>query len=980
MAESRESRNSTENKKNAQKRSAEETRASRDVNNANNKNEKITKIAETAAEKAAEKTVEKDIKKALKKNIERDVEKDVEKNVKSAVKRAAEKLAEEIFADAQTETYDALAADNAADSDSSDSSEKSEKSEKSGESGKSDKSDMSAKSDNAEKTGKTAKPKKAEKSEKDKENMADGDKKEAENNAENNTSDNTEKPEKNVKIDASVLNTGRIKRVSLAPKISRAAISEEEKKEAKAKKTKKAAETKPEPRTALGRWWRKVQSSSDKISFAMCVVTMGVVYGDIGTSPLYVAQSFVAGQGGVGNCDEMSIVGMLSLLFWTVTLITTVEYVLIALRADNKGEGGIFSLFSLVRKYAKWLWVPAMVGGAAFLADSVFTPAVSIVSAVEGLESLPVLESTFVSRPYLPMIIALVIIVALFSVQSRGTEKIGKVFGVLVIIWFSFLAIIGIYSIGSDWWLFKALNPVYAARYAFSDANKAGIAILGSLFLSVTGAEALYSDMGHVGRGNIYMTWPFIKISLMLNYFGQGAWMLRNRANPDVADDLDINPFFQMMPMGIRYAAVILSVIAGIIASQALITGSFSMISESTGLNWWPHLQVRYPSRTRGQLYIPSINFILCVSTCIVLLIFQTAAKITEAYGLALSITMICAVILLVAYLWFVRKRRISAVLFGLFFTVLHVLFFVSSMSKFISGGWFTMIVTTLILFVMYVWNHATKIERSQRRHVKPEDFLPPMAVLHQDESIPKMSDNVIYLTSDPELRRLDTDIFYSIFADRPKKARAWWVVSVQVTDEPFTREYSVENFGTDFLFRVRIRLGFKVGQNVATYLHQIMHDLINDGTLPAQETIYPKLDDDAQIGTINYVLIHKDLVPESNLSARGISLLRIKYAIRSLAGSPVEWFGLKTYNPVTEVQPLFVSTVPVAPLKRVKLRKTGKPITLEAVLNKKREAAAEKAELEADKAAKAEKADKTDKADKADKTEKAEKAEKTVK
>ena len=611
---------------------------------------------------------------------------------------------------------------------------------------------------------------------------------------------------------------------------------------------------------------------------------------------------------------------MLSLVFWSITLITTVKYVLIAMRIDNKGEGGIFALYSLIRRHGAWLAIPAMLGGAAFLADSVLTPAVSISSAVEGLKTLPPLEALFKENGNLTLMITVVIIVVLFSVQSRGTESIGRVFGSVVLVWFTFLAVVGAVNLSGDWSVLAALNPVYGVKFLFSPHNAAGIAVMGTVFLSTTGAEALYSDMGHVGRGNIYFTWPFIKVALVFNYFGQGAWILKNQNNSEYQHMEGLNPFFQMMDPNVRYVAVILSVTAGIIASQALITGAFTMVSEATGLNWMPHLQVRYPARTRGQLYIPFINWVLCVATLIVLGIFRDSEHISAAYGLALTITMITTTILLAVYMWYDRKR-VLAVVFTIVFLAIQLMFFIASMAKFLHGGWFTMLLTLAILFIMYTWNEGTRLERAQRRHMMPKDFLPALDRLHGDFRIPYFADNIVYLTSDSDMRRLDTDIFFSIFADHPKRARAWWAVSVQTTDEPFTREYSVQNFGTSYLFRVRIRLGFKVSQSIPVYLHQIMHDLSDSGDLPQQKSVYPKVDADPEIGTIRYVLIHKDLMPESKISTRGAMSLQAKYAIRHVAGSPIKWFGLAPFNPLVEVQPLFISTRRPPRLKRVALR-----------------------------------------------------------
>ena len=712
-----------------------------------------------------------------------------------------------------------------------------------------------------------------------------------------------------------------------APRISAKARTREEEdelKRARREAQREAARQHTPPRGPLGRWWRKVQASPDRISLGMCIVALGVVYGDIGTSPLYTFQTFVAGQGGIQRVDRAAVLGMLSLVFWSITLITTVKYVLVALRIDNKGEGGIFALYTLVRRYGKWLAIPAMLGGAAFLADSVLTPAVSISSAVEGLKTIPVLEPVFRENGNLTMVITFVIILVLFAVQSRGTERIGKVFGSVVMVWFAFLAVMGLYCIGNDWSIFEALNPVYGIRFLFSPQNPVGLTIMGTVFLSTTGAEALYSDMGHVGRGNIYATWPFINIALVCNYFGQGAWLLRNKDNPALQGVDGLNPFFQMMPTTVRYVAVILSVTAGVIASQALITGAFTMVSEATGLNWMPHLQVRYPARTRGQLYIPTINWVLCVATLTVLVLFKDSEHISAAYGLALTVTMITTTVLLADYLWH-DKKRVGAVVFAVIFLAIQILFFMASMAKFMHGGWFTMLLTAAILYIMYTWDQGTKVERSQRRHMTAKECLPALDMLHNDFRIPYFADNLVYLTSDAEMRRLDTDIFFSIFANHPKRARAWWAVSVQTTDAPYTRKYSVENFGTNYLFRVRMKLGFKVDQNVATYLHQIMHELIDSGELPKQPSIYPKVDEDPQIGTITYVLVHKALMPESKIDSRGALSLKVKYAIRKLAGSPIKWFGLAPYNPIVEVQPLFVSTRSVPKLTRVRLhpRKT---------------------------------------------------------
>ena len=513
-----------------------------------------------------------------------------------------------------------------------------------------------------------------------------------------------------------------------APKVSHKVLTKEERqvliKQHEEKQQEAAKLDQVASKGPVGRWWSRLQSGPNRITPAMAIVALGVVYGDIGTSPLYTMQTFLNGQGGLAHADREAVLGVLSLVFWSITLITTVKYVLIAMRIDNKGEGGIFALYSLVRKYGAWLAIPAMLGGAAFLADSVLTPAVSISSAVEGLETLPAFEKLFTENKQLTLMITAAIILMLFSVQSRGTERIGKAFGSVVLVWFSFLAVVGLANLSQYWSVFAALNPVYGVRFLFSSHNAAGLAIMGTVFLSTTGAEALYSDMGHVGRGNIYFTWPFIKIALVLCYFGQGAWMLNHWDDSAYIRTHGLNPFFEMMTPSVRYVAVVLSVVAGVIASQALITGAFTMVSEATHLNWMPHLQVRYPARTRGQLYIPVVNAVLCVSTLLVLALFRDSEHISAAYGLALTITMITTTILLAVYIWH-SGRRIGAVVFTVLFLAIQFMFFFASMAKFLHGGWFTMLLTFAILLVMYTWNEGTKLERAQRRHMQPAECLP---------------------------------------------------------------------------------------------------------------------------------------------------------------------------------------------------------------------------------------------------------------
>ena len=707
-----------------------------------------------------------------------------------------------------------------------------------------------------------------------------------------------------------------------APKVSHKVLTKEERqtliKEHEAQQQEAAKLDEAASKGRIGRWWSRLQSGPDKITPAMAIVALGVVYGDIGTSPLYTMQTFLNGQGGLAHTDRAAVLGILSLVFWSITLITTVKYVFIAMRIDNNGEGGIFALYSLIRKYGAWLAIPAMLGGAAFLADSVLTPAVSISSAVEGLETLPLLEPIMSENKELTLMITIVIIVCLFAVQSRGTERIGRTFGTVVMIWFSFLAVIGLVNLSSDWSVLEALNPVYGVEFLFSHHNAAGLAVMGTVFLSTTGAEALYSDMGHVGRGNIYATWPFVKCCLLLSYMGQGAWLMNNAANPELMGIADLNPFYQMLAPGLRPFAVGLSTVAAIIASQALITGAFSLVSEASRLDLMPHMQVFYPAETKGQLYIPMVNNVMLVGCVIVVLLFQNSAHMEAAYGLAITLTMMCTTLLLFFYLHEERKLKVAPWIFAAFFLLLEGFFFVSSLTKFFHGGYFTILMAALIMGIMVCWYNGTAVEQRQFTLLPLRSYLPQLKRLRDDDRYERMSDNVVYLTKDTHTDYIDRDIVYSILDKHPKRARAWWFVNVETMDEPHTFAYSVETFGTDYVFRVHLYLGYKINQRVNAYLRQVVQDLAATGELPPQTHDYSVYKDPGNIGTFKFVLIRKLLAPESDVEPSERTAITLKYIIRRAAGTPARWYGLENSNVSFEYVPLFTKFKAVNKMQRL--------------------------------------------------------------
>ena len=654
------------------------------------------------------------------------------------------------------------------------------------------------------------------------------------------------------------------------------------------------------------------------LSAGMLLVTLGVVYGDIGTSPMYTMKSIVANNGGIGTVSEDMILGALSLVIWTMTLVTTVKYVVIAMKADNHNEGGIFALFSLVRKVAPWLILPAMIGGAALLADGILTPAVTVTTAIEGLRTIEWGHALLGDGQTNVIIITIIIICGLFAMQRAGTSSIGKLFGPLMTLWFLFLAGAGLFNMLGNLSILRALNPIRGIMFLFSPINHSGIMVLGFVFLSTTGAEALYSDMGHVGKANIYASWPFVKAALILNYLGQGAWLLANNSNPQMLAMDIVNPFYMMLPEPLRPFAIVLSAVAAIIASQALITGAFSLVSEASRLDLMPHMQVFYPAETKGQLYIPMVNNVMLVGCVIVVLLFQNSAHMEAAYGLAITLTMMCTTLLLFFYLHEERKLKVAPWIFAAFFLLLEGFFFVSSLTKFFHGGYFTILMAALIMGIMVCWYNGTAVEQRQFTLLPLRSYLPQLKRLRDDDRYERMSDNVVYLTKDTHTDYIDRDIVYSILDKHPKRAHAWWFVNVETMDEPHTFAYSVETFGTDYVFRVHLYLGYKINQRVNAYLRQVVQDLAATGELPPQTHDYSVYKDPGNIGTFKFVLIRKLLAPESDVEPSERTAITLKYIIRRAAGTPARWYGLENSNVSFEYVPLFTKFKAVNKMQRL--------------------------------------------------------------
>ena len=663
-----------------------------------------------------------------------------------------------------------------------------------------------------------------------------------------------------------------------------------------------------------------MNTKSKRMSAAGLLIAIGIVYGDIGTSPLYVMKSIVEGNGGIGNVNRDFIVGSISLVLWTVTLLTTVQTVLIALKATNHGEGGIFALYTLVRKRAKWLVLPALIGGATILADGTLTPAVTVTTAIEGLKGLKFGGNVPVSTQEMVIVITVVILLVLFSIQKMGTSIIGKAFGPIMFIWFTFLGVMGVINMAGDWTIIQAINPVYAIKLLFSPYNKAGIFILGSIFLATTGAEALYSDVGHVGKKNIIGSWPFVFVCLSLNYFGQGVWILNN-PHFQRADGGVLNPFYEMIPINIRLFAIILATIAAVIASQALITGSFTLVAEASGLKFLPRMNINYPSTEKGQIYIPSINKGICVATIAIVLYFQTSAHMEAAYGLSITISMLATTILLYEWLAMKKINPIWNWIFLIFFGVLDIMFMISSLTKFTHGGYVSLFIAGVIGFIMYVWYYGNKVRdkrESRNAYVRLDEYTDMLTNLSHDEDYPTYATNLVYMANVKYNKFVKREILYSILDKRPKRAKAYWFVTVNVTNEPFTAEYAVNTYGTKNVINIQLYLGFKKQTSVNVYIRQIVHDLIADGTIepqPQKYTTTPGRD----VGDFSFVIVNDVISPQTQLVGYEKWLVEARVRLQNLSSNPASWFGLEYADTVIERVPLILGKPNPSYIKRIK-------------------------------------------------------------
>ncbi len=631
-------------------------------------------------------------------------------------------------------------------------------------------------------------------------------------------------------------------------------------------------------------------SIKHKLSAAGAIITLGIVFGDLGTSPLYVMKAVIAGLGITLNTEN--IIGAISCIIWTLTLQTTVKYVMIVMRADNNGEGGTFSLYALIRKRRKGVYVLAIIGGAALLADGIITPSITVVSAVEGLR--------FVNSSVNVIPIAIVIITLLFFIQQFGTDALGKSFGPIMFVWFITLGILGLSHIPEFPMILKAFNPIHGLRLLF--LHPGGFLLLGAIFLCTTGAEALYADLGHCGLKNIRISWTFVKINLILNYLGQGAWIITHQSSLTG----NTNPFFSIMPQWFLFPGVILATAAAIIASQALISGSYAIISEGIQLNFWPKVKIKYPTSSKGQMYIPSVNWILYVACVGAILLFRESSKMNAAYGLTITVTMLMDTLLMIYYLLLKKTKPVYIALFFCSFILIEGSFLLSNLHKFVNGGWFTILAAALIFTIMYSWYNARAIKKDFLKFDKISDYSDVLKDLHNDHSIPKFATNLVYLTRADYPTDIEAKIMYSIINKQPKRADLYWFFHVDIVDEPHTLEYKLEHIIPFVLVRVDFKIGFKVEPKINLYFKQILEDLMQKHEIDIISH-YPSLRKYGILGDFKYILTDRVQNYDFDFSPIDQFIMQIYNLVKRAAITNVKAYGLDTSNVTIEKVPLMV-------------------------------------------------------------------------
>lgn len=632
-----------------------------------------------------------------------------------------------------------------------------------------------------------------------------------------------------------------------------------------------------------------------KLSFAGLIVTLGIIYGDIGTSPLYALKAIVANKA----ITEDLVLGGVSCVFWTLTLITTFKYLRLALNIDNKGEGGIFALYAMVRnKKSRWMIYLAIIGCATLMADGFLTPSISISSAIEGLRNIYPEIST------VPIVLA--ILFALFVFQQFGTNVIGKTFGPVMTIWFLTMAIFGGHYIYLYPEVIKAVNPYYAIHLLANYPK--GFLILGAVFLCTTGAEALYSDLGHCGKMNIRISWLFVKTALIMSYFGQSAYLLHTSIGKVWPADQSV--FYALVPDGYLPYVIFIATFAAIIASQSLITGSFTLINEAMKLRLMPNLKVNYPTQLKGQIYIPFVNWLLLAGCILVVLIFKDSSNMEAAYGLAITIDMLMTTTLMILFYYMRNEKLLFVIFFGIVYYIIEGAFLISNINKFYHGGWFSFTIAAFFILIMYVLLRARSLRDKHTAFVDVNDYVDKFNDLMVDESIPKEATNLVFMSMSPIKDKIDSNIIYSIFRKKPKRADVYWFIHMEIVDDPYKKNYTVDTIIPEKVFFITIRFGFKIEHKINLVLHHIVNEMVANGEVDIV-TRYPSLRQFNMPGDFKYYLINSRVSVDDSITPFEQFIIRAYRMIKSVSLPPEKDFGLEVSNVVVETVPINIGNRP---------------------------------------------------------------------
>jgi len=640
---------------------------------------------------------------------------------------------------------------------------------------------------------------------------------------------------------------------------------------------------------------------SRKLKSAGLLIALGIVFGAIGTSPLYVINAVAAWT--KGDLAESLILGVLSCIFWTLTIIATFKYLVLTLEADNKGEGGIFALYASLRKKTSLKALLLIAGGSAMLATGIIAPSITLTSSVEGFETI------LPSFPVIPVVLGIFLI--FFLVQRFMPGFIGNTSGPVLALWFSMTGFIGIMQLVQHPAVLAALNPIYAVRFLVQYPG--GFILAGVAFLSVAGAESFFQELGKYSKSNIRILWIFVKIILVVSYFGQGAWLLDHNSELQ-----STNPFFAIMPQWLILPGIIISLFASLVACHSMVGRSFTLVSEAVSLNFWPNIKILHPTQFKGQVYLPLINWIFWLASTIFVIIFRRSSDMVAAYGLAVIIVMITTTLLLIIYYRQYKKGKRAWLAIVPVVLIIETSFFVSITYGFASSIWFSLIIISLSVLIMIGWYFGRKIKNRYITFANLSDYTSLLIDLHNDKSVPMIATNLVYIIKANRMDQVESKVIYSIFKRQPKRAETYWFLHVDRTDEPERFDYEFNPIIPGVLHRIDFHIGFKVEPRINLYFREVLDDLVHSGEINLTSS-FNSLRKFNFTGDFKYILIDRVMLRDNKLSALENFILSLHGLTRWLDITDERALHLDLTNTIVEKIPVTLEQPPGQRITRIK-------------------------------------------------------------